>query len=446
MSSERYVLLGLAPVRSPWFDAVSQWSNSAALAAEFVKCISAEEVRARLASGRLHSALVVDAAVPSLDRDLVHSAGRSGTPVIVVRDAGRGGPSAEALGAAAELPANFGCDELLDALAANCRPVGSGDHLPSALADVASPLWLAEMITVCGPGGTGASTVAMAIAQGLAADARYAKRVVLADMARHADQAMLHDATDLGPGIQELVEACRIGEIDPAEVRAMTFEVPGRGYQLLLGLRRSEAWAALRPRAIDAGIRGLRRSFQAVVCDVEGDFEGESDGGSSDVEERNHLARSAVLHSTVVVAVGVPGIKGVHSLARLVRSLLTAGVQAERILPVMNRAPRSPRSRAELSRAFAALTGPDPPADGGRRMATKLVVAAPVPLPERKLEECLRDGTAIPSSLVDPIDRAVRALSERLADAAPAEPMPARITPGSLAHWPDATEFETGNA
>ena len=53
----------------------------------------------------------------------------------------------------------------------------------------------------------------------------------------------------------------------------------------------------------------------AVVADVTGDVEGEAEGGSADVEERNHLARSAVLNSSVVVAVGAPGMKGVHSLA-----------------------------------------------------------------------------------------------------------------------------------
>ncbi|MBV9660057.1 MAG: hypothetical protein JO337_02755, partial [Acidimicrobiales bacterium] len=60
MAAERYVLLGLAPPRTGWFESVAQWTMSASIAAEFVKCVSAEEVRARLASGRQHSALLVD--------------------------------------------------------------------------------------------------------------------------------------------------------------------------------------------------------------------------------------------------------------------------------------------------------------------------------------------------------------------------------------------------
>ena len=436
MNTGRYVVLGLAPARSQWFEAVSQWSNSAALAAEFVKCVSAEEVRARLASGRVHSGLLVDAAVPALDRDLVRAASDAATPVIVVHDRRYAGASWAELGAAAELPADFNRDQLLDALSLHCRPIGAGDRLPPALVDAPAPLWLADMVTVCGPGGTGASTVAIAIAQGMASDARNAGRVLLADLARHADQAMLHDATDLGPGVQELVEAHRLGEVDPAEIRSMTFEVPRRGYHLLLGLRRPEAWSALRARAVDAAISGLRRSFRVVVADVEGDFEGESEGGSSEVEERNHLARAAAIRSAVVVAVGAPGMKGVYSLARLVRSLTACGVQPERILPVVNRAPRSPRARAELSRTFASLAE----APAGQTLS------APVPLAERKLEDCVRDGAPLPAALVDPIHRAVMAVSEKIADSAPAHPGPARIPPGSLGGWAEGSEFETGNA
>ena len=153
------------------------------------------------------------------------------------------------------------------------------------------------------------------------------------------------------------------------------------------------------------------------------------------MEERNHVARSAALRSTVVLAVGAPGLKGVHSLARLIRSLAGAGVQPERILPVVNRAPRSPRARAEISRALASITE-----KSGRTHA----VASPLPIPERKIEDALRDGTPLPSALVDPVFRAVTALSERLADLPPADPLPARVPPGTLGRWSDAPAMPDG--
>lgn len=432
MAAERYVLLGLAPPRAPWFESLAQWAMSASIAAEFVKCVSAEEVRARLASGRQHSALLLDVAVPTFDRDLVDASIAASTPVIAVRSGGGPTFSARDLGISAELAGGFGPEDLLEVLASHCQPVGRGDRLPPALDDSFGPLWLSPLYAVCGAGGTGASTVAIGLAQGHGHDARFGRRVLLADLARRADQAMLHDAVDLGPGVQELVEAHRVVRPSPDDVARMTFDVPRRGYRLLLGLRQPEAWAALRPRAVDAALAGLRRTFQVVVADLTGDVEGEAEGGSLDVEERNHLARAATLQSTVTVAVGTPGLKGIHSLAGLIRSLVRAGVSEERILAVVNRAPRHPRARAEAARALTDLLS---------GAGVQLPLAGPVHVPERKVEDALRDGGLLPAALVDPLMRGVEAVADRAADAAPPDVGPARVSPGSLGSWSDV---ETG--
>lgn len=429
MSGDRYVMLGLAPARAPWFDAVAQWTTSAALAAEFTKCMSAEEVRARLLSGRPHSALIVDATAPALDRDLVDLAHSRATPVVAVLSGGEAPLWAYDLGCCAVLTAEFGRDDLVEVLAAHCSPVGRAAALPPLIDDLPAPLWQAPLYTVCGTGGVGASVTAMALAQALASDPRHAGRVLLADLALRADQAMLHDSRELGPGIQEVVEAHRLARPEPDDIARMTFEVPRRGYRLLLGLRQAEAWSALRPRAVDAALMGLRRSFQAVVADVTGDVEGEAESGSVEVEERHHLARAAALSSTVTLAVGAPGLKGVHSLARLVRELVRAGVDPDRLVPVVNRSPRHPRARAESSRALAALL------DGA---GLTLALAGPVHVPERKLEEALRDGDPLPAAVVGPVARAVQLVSERLADSAPPAMEPERIGPGSLGSWTDA--------
>jgi hypothetical protein len=418
--SERWVLLGLAPARTPWFRDVAQWANASTIAAEFVKCVSAEETRARLSSGRAHSALLVDASLATFDRDLVGAANAAQTPVIAVVD-GRGASWAPAdLGVAAVLPAEFGPEQLTEALTVWARPIGRADAPPPHLAETAPPAWRARMVAVCGPGGTGASSAAVALAQGLATDVRYGHGVLLADLARCADQAMLHDAGDLGPGVQELVEAHRLGQPDPAETRSYTFDVPARGYRLLLGLRRPEAWAALRPRATDAALDAVRRAFQLVVADVTADLEGESDGGSIDVEERNHLARTCVAQADVIVVVGAPGLKGVHSLARLLR-LLAQGGAGPRLLPVVNRAPRNPATRAEIAAALTRLTG----GTGA--------VAAPLWVPERRVDDALRHGTPLPHQVVDPLTSAVQAVLERAGSRmAPVRPEPVRILPGAL--------------
>lgn len=428
METERFVLLGLAPPRAPWFDAVSQWSMSASIAAEFVKCVSGDEVRARLASGRQHSALLVDAATPSLDRDLVDVAARWSTPSIVVGDTRRSGLSGRDIGFAAALPASFSPDQLLDALAAHCRPVARGSIVPPAVEEPPAPLWLAQLYAICGPGGTGASTAAACLAQGLAAEARFGRQVLLADLALRADQAMLHDSADLGPGVQELVEAHRLKRPGPDEIARLTFDIPTRGYRLLLGLRQPEAWTALRPRATEAALAGLRHGFQAVVADVDGDVEGEAETGSADVEDRHRLARTTTSQATVTIAVGSPGLKGVHSLAGLIRRLVRSGVPVERILPVLNRAPRHPRLRAESTRALGELL---------RASGVELAVSGPVHLPERKIEEALRECSPLPAAIVEPLTRATLSLAGRVSDLPPVTGAPARIAPGSLGTWTD---------
>lgn len=424
VSGERYVLLGLAPPRAPWFQELARWTTSAAIAAEFIKCVSADEVRVRLRTGRRHSALLVDAGLPSFDRDLVDEAVGTLTPVIVIRNGPAPSFSARDLGVAATLDAGFSRDELLEVLSAHCQMIARGVELPAAIEDRPSPLWLAQLFAVCGPGGTGTSTLALALAQGLGPG------TLLADLARRADQAMIHDAVDLGPGIQELVEAHRLSRPDQGEIQRHTFDVPRRGYRLLLGLRRPEMWAVLRPRALDAALEGMRRSFDAVVADVTGDLEGESDGGSLEVEERNHMARTSVQHATVVVVVGAPGMKGVHSLAALIRAVIAAGVEPTRVVAVINRSPRNPRARAALSRALAGL------------VQEPLALAAPVHVPERKLEDVLRDGAPLPAAVVDPLVRAVRLVAERQADAPPPNLAPTRIEPGSMGSW-SSSEAET---
>jgi hypothetical protein len=430
---ERFVVLGLAHARSAWFREVARWATSAMLPVEFVKCVSTEELRARLASGRAFSALLVDAGVPGLDRDLADSARAAGCAVLVVDD-GRVRRDWAALGASAILPFDVGRAELLDALATHAAPIGRGvAELGRSLEVEPIGAWRAPLVAVTGARGAGSSTVAMALAQALAADVRHAGLVVLSDLALDADLAVLHDAGDVVPGVQELVDAHRAGVPSLEEVRAVTWDVPDRGYSLLLGLRRHRDWAAMRPRAVEAALDGLRRAYRLVVADVDPDVEGEDQCGSADVEDRNVLARTAVSRAAAVVAVGNPGVKGVHGLVRVLDGMLELGVDPGRILPVLNRAPRAPRARAEITRAVGSLlTGVR---DGER-------VSSPLFLPERRrLDDLLRDGERLPSALTRPIATTVAALLDRtpVEDTVAGEVEPARVAPGSLGSWSDET-------
>ncbi|MBW3580183.1 MAG: hypothetical protein KY431_04025 [Actinobacteria bacterium] len=392
MATERFVVLGLARPRSEWFGHVGRWSTSAAIPAEFFRCVTVEELRRRLDGGRPYSCALLDGGLPAVDRDLVQAVRDAGAVALVVDDH-RQRRDWVALGAAAVLPVSLSREVLLDALATHVPlvPVASSPPLDDGGGsdDLDWVLPLGRVAAVCGPGGTGASTVAAALAQGLGHSAG-AGAVVLADLARHAEQAMLHDVGDIVPGVQELVEAHRGAAPSVEEVRALTFEVVDRRYHLLLGLRRARYWATLRPRAFAAGFQSMRRSFTTVVCDVTADFEGEADAGSADVEERNLMARTAVEQADVVFAVGRPGVKGTHALVRVLGELAALGVDAERIVPVVNAAPRHPRLRAETAAALAELAAPV--LGGG-------ATPSPVFLPERRVEEALRDAVGLPAPL-----------------------------------------------
>ena len=429
MGRERFVVLGVARARSIWFRAVAQWATSSAIPAEFVKCVSAVEVRNHLGSGRTFSAALLDGTLPSVDRDLIAQAREAGCPVLIVDD-GRGQRDWRSLGAAAVLPDTFDRDQLIEALATHALMVGGGDAgVAGAYVPDPPDVRQGSVVAVCGPGGTGTSTAAIALAQHFASEGRD-DGVLLADLALHSEQAMLHDARDIVPGVQELVEAHRGRHPGPDEVRALTFDVPARGYRLLLGLRRSRYWSTVRPRSFEAAFEALRRSFGLLVCDITGDFEGEAEGGSIDVEERNVMARTVAQRADAVLAIGAYGLKGMHSLVRLVGELSDVGVAADRIVPIINMAPRHPKARAEAAAAFVQLLAVP-------RAATQ-ALASPVFLPRRRIEFALRDAAPLPAPLGALLAGATRATFARNARRAiiVAEPQP--VTPGSLGVW--ATE------
>jgi MinD-like ATPase involved in chromosome partitioning or flagellar assembly len=423
MGSDRYVVLGLAHARSVWFRDVARWATSGSIPADFVKCVSVEEVVARLRSNRPFSALLVDGSLAAVDRDLCDTAAQAGCAVLVVED-DRVQRDWRALGASASLRPGLDHDDLMSALAAHAALIARGDAVPGPDPDAPRGGWRGRLIAVTGAGGSGASTVAIALAQALGDDVRNAGLVVLADLALDGDQAMLHDARDVVPGVQELVEAHRSGRPTHQDIRALTWSVTARRYHLLLGLRRRRDWTTIRPRSFEAALDGLRRSYRMVVCDIDADVDGERECGSVDVEERNVMARTVAATADVVLVVGTSSMKGIHSTVRVIDGLIDHGVEPTRLLTVLNRAPRNPAARARATEALGDL------------------VAAPVPSPvflpdRRKVDDALRDGARLPAALASPIVGAVGAVLDRLGDAdAPAadvEPVP--IVPGSLGAW-----------
>lgn len=444
MTNGRFVLLGLARPRSPWLDAVGRWVAEGSLPADLVRCLSVEDLRARLRSTRRFSAALVDAEVVGLDRDLVELAGQAGCAVVVV--GGEPNRDWSRIGVGTVVASDPTRQDLADALASAASPVPAVlPAEPVASDDEPTAGWL---VAVTGPGGTGASVTAIALAQGLARPVaprrrrggrrpvRWARRhdghadaspsVLLADLCRQADQAVLHDTRVLVPGIQEVVEAHRFGAPSLEDLHDQSFEVDERGYRLLLGLRRARHWVAVPPRAFATTLERLRHLAGVVVADIDPDVDGEPETGSADVDDRHAMSRATLARADLVVAVGEPSTKGVHALVRLVAELVEVGVPAERILPIVNRAPRSPRARAEIVGGVARLVAA---ATGSTEHA-----ARPRCLPVSDVDAALRDGVALPGPAPRLLATTVHDRLDRLGPRMPpAAPAPVPIVPGSLA-------------
>ncbi len=427
--NERYVVLGVAPVRREWFRRVGRWANEAALPVEFVKCISVSEVISRLESGRPFSALLADASSTGLDRDLLDLANAVGCAPIVI-DHGLVDRDWADLGARAVLPERFESGDLLAALEDNAYPIGRGETIEQHTVATSDGPALGRVVSVTGAGGLGTSTVAMALAQGLA---KHSERqpILLADMALRSSQAMFHDARDVVPGLTELVESHRLGVPNAAEAARNIHSFPERGYDLLLGLRSERDWMSIPARALSASWTTLMTQYQTTICDITGEFDGAAETGSNDIEDRNRLARMAAMQSDLVLVVGTQGAWGVHHLVRTILHLSSLGVPGERILPIVNFGPRQPRARAGISSAIADLLS--------SRIADASAVPSPIFLPTRRhLESALRDGDPIPGALANPLANAAAALlghTEPLVAAPNADPVPVAVTPGSLGIW-----------
>ena len=430
MRDEHFVVLGVARPRTTWLTDIGRWANSSMLPIEFIRCVSIDEVRSRLHSDRRFSAVLLGEGCTGVDRDVIETARDAGCVPIVITDST---PRRDwlALGAADTLSQPVTPHHLLAALRDHAIGVDHRSRIrPLETSVDSSPT--GRLIAVLGPGGSGTSTIAMAIASHLAAQPsrRHEStptRVGLIDASLNADQALLHDLGDVVPGLQELVDLHRTANPTSDEVRSFFWFSPRQGYDVLPGLRRHRDWSTLRRRTTLAALASIHRSFDLVVADSDADFEGESATGSIDIEDRNLLARELAKNADLVVLTARAGITGLNRALHALRELAELGVETDRILLVILGAPRSTRHRSELSRTILRLFDETVPSHS-------LPIPVMVPL-RRDLEPFLHDGTAPPRSAFGSITAAV---SERLQQIEPRDPRPSfqtapiAIIPGHL--------------
>lgn len=373
--SARQTVIGVARVRLPWFAAVASWANSSLLPIDFLKCLSVAEASDRLADR--NELVLLDAGAPGVDAKSVAELAGLGAVVVVVDDPTRSTDTARwaAAGAAATLSSTFERQELAAILASHSAERSTTRTGPDPHDDtVAVDVWRGAVIAVTGVRGTGVSTVAMALAQGLAARTA-GDEVALVDLARDATHALYHDIRDVMPGVQELCEAA--ARPGPLRTRECLFAIDARRYSLLAGVRRGHHLDSLGSTTVAAAVDAVATTHRVVVADVDADA----------VERAGD--------TDLVVAVGDPTLRGLRGLVRVERSLIDDGVEPARIVRVVNRSPRSPRARAELSATIRNLGGAAAP-------------IGPLYLPARRGLEVVHQVVGpLPDALTSPLAAAI---------------------------------------
>jgi hypothetical protein len=226
----------------------------------------------------------------------------------------------------------------------------------------------------------------MALAQGLAEGE---ETVGLLDGARRAQLAMYHDVGDVVPGLTELLDAQHGGVLDPDEVRDLLFDLPERGYQLLLGQCRPQEAVRHGALALAAALDALGRSYDLVVVDHDPDVDLGPGGALGALRDRHAVALHLLATAEIEVVVALTGTKGAHDAARRVDELIEAGLPPDRLVVCCNRSPRAAPARSGFDRSVRALT----------RGRFGDGVALPVLHlgASRRIERALSDGRPLPA-------------------------------------------------
>ena len=388
-----------------------------------------------MASGQAFSAVIVDGGLPAVDRDLVDRAREVGAAVIVVDD-GRRRVDWAGMGVDAVLADPFDRADLLSVLL-GCAPAIEGPAGDAGRAQPRHPRRVGEAGWWRSPGPAARAPRRWPWPWPRASARRRAIRVWSCWPTWPCTPIRACSTTPATscPGSRSWSRPT--GSTCPAvdQVRAHVFDTGDRGYDLLLGLRRHRDWPVLRPRAVQACLDGLLRSYRLVVADLDPDLEGDDEVGSLDVEERNVLARTAAGRADLVLVVAPPTVVGLRRLVLILdewhrggrRRRAAAGGHHPGASPGHGPS-RDHRGRRRPGRRACAPSWP-------RRWARPLFVG------ERRGIDQLpprRHGAA--RRLVRPLTDAVEAVLERArprrVDRRPAAGL-TPITPGSLGAWAD---------
>lgn len=300
------------------------------------RCRDVVEARAVAVTGQV-DAIVIDAALRGLDREVVQALGASGVRLVVLTPAG------------AERLARLGAVVLSAE-----GPTGIAAALARCPAppQASPPVAAGRIVAVWGPSGApGRTTVAVELA---------------AALCRRGLDTLLVDADTVGPSVGQqlglvddvsgVAAAARVASAEPLApdvLAGLAVSVPS-GPRVLVGLPTATRWNELRPAAWGAVLDGARGAVPVTVVDVgyalEADDEGWAEPGTPG---RFGAAVATLAAADVLVCVGRSDPVG---LVRLARELPRARdlTPTAALLLVMNRAGGG-RDRTQVEQVVAEL-------------------------------------------------------------------------------------------
>ncbi|WP_419923323.1 hypothetical protein [Candidatus Poriferisodalis sp.] len=406
-TSAHVLVLGLATMQSEWPRRVVDWTTSGSLRADFAQCISPAELVNRVRSTSRHTALLIDEAAGDPTPEVLTVLRERECLFIIV---GENGLPQWAEPGTLRLRPDFGLHELSRGLGAR---FASPEHDRAATNKIEShhdrEPSAGALVAVCGRPGSGVSTTAIALAQGLANCDRSRRGVLLADLSWRADQALLHDAAAERPSIADLFDAATSRELQPEDLGSVTFSVPQRGYDVLLGPAGGLDRSGIEVPSVQRALSAMRAGYAVTVLDLDDDFadpanrRGQGRLGAIDLD--------AVTAADAIVIVGVPSLTGLGGLLHGMHELSGCGVPPSRVRPVLARIP----GRRRLVGHARAIDS---------RRASEAFLSGAIRSHERpELDDIHGNASAMPQQFVDTLMAAIGdiATAARLGGLVPTE-------------------------
>ncbi len=201
---------------------------------------------------------------------------------------------------------------------------------------------VARVIAILGVGGSGSSTIAMAVAQSLA----HSSKVVLADLCAEADLSMYHDIDRALGGLGELMAMARKATPRISQIRSYCLPAVGRNYFLLPGLRRQEESALWSQKHLEELLNALMSEFDYVVCDLDGSYRS-SKTREALGEGSTTLATEVTLSRADAIALVMGNdLRSVHGGLRIYHRLLGDIAPHLPLALCVNRVTRKPLARS----------------------------------------------------------------------------------------------------